>query len=140
MHDTAPASSKGNSLEGPPGQTTAWLIDSHAHIDAAEFEADRDAMLARARGAGVGTILASGGGPDAMASALPFADQHEWIYMAAGIHPHEAQHATPAHYETLTELARHPKFLAVGEIGLDYYYDHSPREVQQRVFSEQLEL
>ena len=94
----------------------------------------------RAQAAGVRTILAIGGGPDALDSSLPFAEKYDWIYAAAGIHPHEAKLATPAHYETLTRLAQHPRFLAWGEIGLDYHYDHSPRDIQQRVFIEQLEL
>jgi TatD DNase family protein len=116
------------------------LVDSHAHVDSCDFDADRDAMLARARAAGVETILAIGGGPDALDSSMPFAEGYDWIYAAAGIHPHEAALATPAHYEALSRLAKHPKFLAWGEIGLDYHYDHSPRDVQQRVFVEQLEL
>jgi TatD DNase family protein len=115
------------------------LIDSHAHLDVSDFDSDRDAMLARAHAAGVQAILAIGGGPDALDAALPFAERHDWIYAAAGIHPHEARLATPAHYEALSRLARHPRFLAWGEIGLDYHYDHSPREAQQRVFVEQLE-
>ena len=109
----------------------------------AEFDGDREAMLSRARGAGVGAILAIGGGPEApeaLGSSLPFAEKHDWIFAAAGIHPHQARLASQAHYETLAQLARHPRFLAWGEIGLDYYYDHSPREVQRQVFVEQLEL
>jgi TatD DNase family protein len=116
------------------------LIDSHAHLDMSEFDSDRTDMLARAQAAGVRDILAIGGAPGALASALPFADRYDWIYAAAGIHPHEAKLATPAHYEELANLAKQPKFLAWGEIGLDYHYDHSPRDVQQRVFLEQLEL
>jgi TatD DNase family protein len=116
------------------------LVDSHAHVDMSEFDSDRTEMLARAQAAGVRHILAIGGAPGALASALPFAERYDWIYSAAGIHPHEAKLATPAHYDELTNLARHPKFLGWGEIGLDYHYDHSPREVQRRVFVEQLEL
>src|SRR6185437_627130 len=116
------------------------LVDSHAHIDVSEFDADRDEMLARARAAGVNTILAIGGGPEALGSSLPFAERYDWIYAAAGIHPHEARLATAAHYDELSRMARHPRFLAWGEIGLDYHYDHSPRDVQQRVFVEQLEV
>jgi TatD DNase family protein len=116
------------------------LIDSHAHVDMSEFDSDRTDMLARAQAAGVRNILAIGGAPGALASSLPFAERYEWIYAAAGIHPHEAKLATPAHYDELTNLSTHPKFLAWGEIGLDYHYDHSPRDVQQRVFVEQLEL
>ncbi len=97
-------------------------------------------MLARAQAAGVRNILAIGGAPGALASSMPFAERHDWIYAAAGVHPHEAKLATPAHYEELAALAKHPRFLAWGEIGLDYHYDHSPRDVQQRVFIEQLEL
>jgi TatD DNase family protein len=97
-------------------------------------------MLQRARDAGVTAILAIGGNPGQLDSAIPFAEQHDWIYAAAGIHPHEARLAAPEHYDTLNRLAQRPKFLAWGEIGLDYHYDHSPRDVQQRVFVEQLEL
>jgi TatD DNase family protein len=116
------------------------LVDSHAHVDMTEFDSDRADMLARAQSAGVRHILAIGGAPGALASALPCAERYNWIYGAAGIHPHEAGLAAPKHYEELANLARHPKFLAWGEIGLDYHYDHSPRDVQQRVFIEQLGL
>lgn len=125
---------------GPSSPAQLELVDSHAHVDMSEFDSDRTEMLARARAAGVRQILAIGGAPGALASALPFAEQHDWIYAAAGIHPHEAKLATQAHYDELAHLAKHPKFLAWGEIGLDYHYDHSPREVQRRVFIEQLEL
>lgn len=116
------------------------LVDSHAHLDMPEFDADRDAMLERARDAGVRTLLAVAVNPDALDAALPFAERYDWIYAAAGVHPQEAKLATPAHYEKLTRLAQHPRFLAWGEIGLDYHYEEPPREVQQRVFIEQLEL
>ena len=119
------------------------LVDSHAHLDVSDFDSDREAMLARAQAAGVETILAIGGGgadPAALGSSLPFAEQFPWIYAAAGIHPHEARLATQAHYDTLSRIAAHPRFLGWGEIGLDYHYDHSPRDVQQRVFTDQLQL
>jgi TatD DNase family protein len=118
------------------------LIDSHAHIDFPQFAEDRDAMLERARAAGVNTILAigTGPGPEQLDAALPYAKAHEWIYTTVGIHPHEAKEVTPAHLDTLARLAQHPKVIAWGEIGLDYYYDHSPRDVQQRVFRQQMEL
>lgn len=118
------------------------LIDSHAHIDFPQFAEDRDAMLERARAAGVTALLAigTGPGPEKLDSALPFAEQHEWIYATVGIHPHEAKEVTPQHLEELAKLAKHPKVIAWGEIGLDYYYDHSPREVQQKAFREQMEL
>ena len=117
------------------------LIDSHAHIDSADFDADRQAMLERARLAGVGTILAIGSGPEIekLGSAVPYAEKYDWVYAASGIHPHEARHATKAHYTELDRLARHPRALAWGEIGLDYHYEHSPRDVQADVFRHQLE-
>jgi len=118
------------------------LIDSHAHIDFPQFAEDRDVMLGRAQAAGVNTILAigTGPGPEKLDAAIPFAEVHDWIYTSVGIHPHEAKEVTPAHLDTLARLAQHPKVIAWGEIGLDYYYDHSPRDVQQRVFREQMEL
>src|ERR1700675_1206500 len=118
------------------------LIDSHAHIDFPQFAEDRDAMLERARAAGVTTLLAigSGPGPEKLDAAIPFAEQYDWIYATVGTHPHEAKELTPAHVERLAELAKHPRVIAYGEIGLDYFYDHSPRDVQQRVFREQMEL
>jgi TatD DNase family protein len=118
------------------------LIDSHAHIDFPQFADDRDAMLERARAAGVGTLLAigTGPGPEKLDAALPFADQNDWIYATVGIHPHEAEKVSPQHLEQLTTLAKHKKVIAWGEIGLDYFYDHSPRHVQQTVFRDQMEL
>jgi TatD DNase family protein len=118
------------------------LIDSHAHIDFPQFAEDRDAMLERARAAGVTTLLAigSGPGPEKLDAAIPFAEQHDWIYATVGTHPHEAKDLTATHLERLAELVKHPRVIAYGEIGLDYFYDHSPRDVQQRVFREQMEL
>jgi TatD DNase family protein len=118
------------------------LIDSHAHIDFPQFAEDRDAMLQRAREAGVHTLLAigTGPGPEKLDAALPYAEQHDWIYSSVGIHPHEAKEATAQHFEDLARLAQHPKVIAWGEIGLDYFYDHSPRDVQADVFRTQMEL
>ncbi len=96
----------------------------------------------RARDAGVGTLLAigTGPGPEKLDAALPFAEQHDWIYTSVGIHPHEAKEVTPQHLDELARLAQHPKVIAWGEIGLDYFYDHSPRDVQATVFRSQMEL
>jgi TatD DNase family protein len=118
------------------------LIDSHAHIDGPQFAEDREAMLARAQAAGVSTILAigTGPGPEQLDAALPYAEAHNWIYTTVGIHPHDAKEVTPAHLETLAALAKHPKVIAWGEIGLDYFYDHSPRDVQEKVFRQQMDL
>ncbi|HVB34673.1 MAG TPA: TatD family hydrolase [Patescibacteria group bacterium] len=118
------------------------LIDSHAHLELPQFDQDRDAVLDRARQAGVVGIASIGGasGPGQLESALPLAETNDWIWATIGIHPHEAQEATEEHFERLAQLARHPRVIAWGEIGLDYHYDHSPRPVQQRVFGRQLEL
>jgi TatD DNase family protein len=116
------------------------LIDSHAHIDFPQFDDDRDAMLDRARAAGVTTLLAigSGPGPEKLDAAIPFAEQHDWIYATIGTHPHEAKDFTAYHLDQLCKLAEHPRVIAWGEIGLDYFYDHSPRETQAKVFRDQL--
>lgn len=116
------------------------IIDSHAHLEFPQFDEDRDAMLSRAREAGIETLLAigSGTGPDRLNAAIPFAEQNDWIYATIGIHPHEAALATEEHFARLDELAHHPRVIGWGEMGLDYHYDHSPREVQQEVFRRQL--
>ena len=126
----------------PQSSRSMDLIDSHAHIDFPQFAGDRDAMLARARAAGVGTILAigTGPGPEKLDAAIPYAEAHDWIYTSVGIHPHEAKEVTSAHLDALARLAQHPKVIAWGEIGLDYYYDHSPPDIQQRIFRQQMEL
>ena len=118
------------------------LIDSHAHIDFPQFADDREAMLQRASDAGVNTLLAvgTGPGPEKLDAAIPYAEEHDWIYTSIGIHPHEAKEVTQSHLEELAQLAQHPKVIAWGEIGLDYFYDHSPREVQATVFRSQMEL
>jgi TatD DNase family protein len=118
------------------------LIDSHAHIDFPQFAEDREAMLERARQSGVNTLLAigTGPGPEKLDAALPYAEQYGWIFTSIGIHPHEAKEATAQHFDELTRLAGHPKVIAWGETGLDYFYDHSPRDVQAAVFRKQMEL
>jgi TatD DNase family protein len=118
------------------------LIDSHAHIDFPQFADDRKAMLQRARDAGVNTLLAigTGPGPEKLDAALPFAEQYEWVYTSIGIHPHEAKEVTQHHLDELARLAQHRKVIAWGEIGLDYFYDHSPRDTQATVFRSQMEL
>ncbi|HSC44556.1 MAG TPA: TatD family hydrolase [Candidatus Acidoferrum sp.] len=118
------------------------LIDSHAHIDAPQFDDDREAMLQRCRDAGVQTLLAigTGPGPEKLDAALPYAEQYDWIYTTVGIHPHDAKEVTRTHLDELARLAQHAKVIAWGEIGLDYFYDHSPRETQAEIFRVQMEL
>ncbi|MGH9774638.1 MAG: TatD family hydrolase [Candidatus Acidiferrales bacterium] len=116
------------------------IIDSHAHLEFPQFENDRAEMLERARAAGVATLLAigSGTGPARLDAAIPFAEQHDWIFASVGIHPHEAKLAEEMHFAELDRLAHNPRVIAWGEIGLDYFYDHSPRDVQEKVFRRQL--
>ena len=118
------------------------FVDSHAHLEGEQFDADRAEVLARARETGVQTIVAigSGTGPGSLDCGIKLAEQHEFIYATIGIHPHEAKLAADTDFQELEQLAKRPKVIAVGEIGLDYYYDHSPREVQQKVFIKQMEL
>jgi TatD DNase family protein len=122
------------------------FVDSHAHLEMPQFDADRDAMLARARQSGVETVVAigSGTGPGSLDCAIRLANREKpgepRIYATVGIHPHEAKLATDADFDQLSTLARDPKVIAWGEIGLDYFYDHSPREAQRSVFQKQLEL
>ena len=117
-------------------------IDSHAHLDGPRFDEDRAEVLVRSREAGVETVLliGSGTGPGSLDCAIRIAEPADWTYATVGIHPHEAQLAKESDFTELAALAMHPKVLAWGEIGLDYFYDHSPREIQQMVFVRQMEL
>ncbi|HEX3744088.1 MAG TPA: TatD family hydrolase [Bryobacteraceae bacterium] len=118
------------------------LVDSHVHLDDSKFDADRDAAIERARAAGVECMMAigTGNGPADLAVAVRMADAYPFIYATIGVHPHDASKATEETWTSMRELAAHPKVLAVGEIGLDYHYDFSPREVQCEVFERQLTL
>jgi TatD DNase family protein len=124
------------------------LVDSHAHLDSPRYDADRDELLQRAWKQGVRTVLSIGigDGPDTMQQALELSRKYAAqpgiprILATAGIHPHEAQLADPAALEKLDGLLANPDVLAVGEIGLDYYYDHSPREQQKQAFAQQMEI
>jgi TatD DNase family protein len=118
------------------------FVDSHAHLDGKQFDSDREQVIARARDAGVRTMVAigNGDGPPALDAGIQLADKYPFMYATIGIHPHEARLADDSAYHEMERLARHPKVIAWGEIGLDYYYDHSPRDVQKSVFIRQMEL
>ncbi len=118
------------------------FIDSHAHLEGHRFDSDREEVMARARAAGVETIVAigNGDGPVNFDCAIHLAEKYEFIYATIGIHPHEARLADQAALDRMEQLAKRPKVIAWGEIGLDYFYDHSPRDVQQSVFITQMEL
>ena len=121
------------------------LIDSHAHLDFHQFDADREAVIARAREAGLVAIVNAGASLESSRAAVALADQIDFVYATVGIHPHDAgdlwsHAANRAALAELRALAQHPKVVAVGEIGLDYYRDLSPRPVQRRAFADQLAL
>jgi TatD DNase family protein len=117
------------------------FIDSHCHLDGPRFDSDREQVIARATEAGLINILAvgTGDGPGTLDCAVKIAEKHDFIYATVGIHPHEVKLAKDSDFAELEQLARKPKVIAWGEIGLDYYYDHSPREIQQQVFIRQME-
>ena len=118
-------------------------IDSHSHIEGAEFGADREAVIQRALEAGVEIIVCVGDGEvaaDSHAAAFKVADEHSFIYTTVGVHPHEARLLDDKLCAQLVELAQHPKVIAWGEIGLDYHYDNSPRDVQREAFRRQLRM
>jgi TatD DNase family protein len=118
-------------------------IDSHAHIEGKEFDADREAVIQRALDAGVETIVCVGNGEvaaDSHAAAFRLAEHYPFIYTTVGVHPHEARLFDDNLYAQLMKLSEHPKVIAWGEIGLDYHYDNSPREVQREAFRKQLRM
>jgi len=116
------------------------VIDSHCHLDSADFDDDRDEVIERAIAAGVEHMLAigTGGGPPDLEAGLRLADKYPVFFATVGIHPHDAAKAGGGDFNHLADLLAHPKVLALGEIGLDYHYDFSPREIQKAAFIEQL--
>src|SRR5580693_435330 len=118
------------------------IIDSHCHLDHEKFAADLDSVLTRAAEAGVARILCigTGDGPPELDRAIRLAERHDQVLATVGVHPHEAAKVTPETYADLRRLGAHPKVVAYGEIGLDYHYDFSPRDIQREVFLEQLKI
>jgi TatD DNase family protein len=116
----------------------AVLVDTHAHLDFDKFDADRPAVIERARAAGVVAIVNVGADLPSSRAAVRLAGEYEGIYAAVGMHPHDARKLDGAALAELRELAQQPKVVAVGEIGLDFYRDLSPRDVQRRAFQAQL--
>jgi TatD DNase family protein len=124
------------------------FIDSHAHLEGGRYDEDRDEVLARAKQAGIEAYLAigNGDGPDTANCGIQLAEKYDGkpeyprIWASVGVHPHEASLANEAADAQMLRWAQHPKVIAWGEIGLDYFYDHSPRETQKAVFLRQTEL
>lgn len=118
------------------------FVDSHAHLDGPKYAADLDDVLARARAAGVENILCigNGTGPRTLDCAARLAERYEELHASTGVHPHEAALANDASYVELERLIAEKKVIAIGEIGLDYFYQHSTPETQQQVFIRQMEI
>ncbi len=116
------------------------FIDSHAHIQLSQFNRDRDGVLKRAQESAVSTILVIGFDIETSLGAVELADKHTQIYATVGMHPHDAKDLTPDALKTFRELATHPKVIALGEMGLDYYRNLSPRPLQKEAFEKQLDL
>src|SRR4029453_5681144 len=117
------------------------VVDSHCHIDMPQFDTDRDAVVARAREAGVTNMLIVGGvDEDAGHRRALRVAQSLGLPVSAGVHPHEARLANEAIYDELKQLAVEKRIAAIGEIGLDFHYDHSPRPVQREAFRRQVRL
>ena len=118
------------------------FVDSHCHLDDSRFAGDLDLVIARAVEAGVSRMMSigTGDGPPGIDCAVRVAERYEPVFASIGVHPHDASKVTEKTFDELRALAKHPKVIAFGEIGLDYHYDFSPRDVQREVFREQLKL
>ncbi|MBI2339019.1 MAG: TatD family hydrolase, partial [Deltaproteobacteria bacterium] len=119
------------------------LIDSHCHLSFKDYaESDIPAILQRAVSAGVSLLInvGAGEGYEGNEQALALAKKHPQIYCTVGIHPHDAKIVTPEIFKKIESLAQNPKVVAIGEIGLDFYYEHSPRDAQEKVFARFIDL
>src|SRR5262249_51632890 len=119
---------------GAGGLNRSMLVDSHCHLDFADFGAEREEVLARARRAGVGTMLTICTKISEFNAVRELAEAHSELWCSVGIHPHEAASEPATDAATLARLAAHPKVVGIGECGLDFYYEHSPRDRQEAVF------
>ncbi|MFB9324377.1 TatD family hydrolase [Paenibacillus aurantiacus] len=116
------------------------LIDTHTHLDSHKFDDDRAEVIERARAAGVEILVNIGFNRETIPTTMALAEQYEFIYAAVGWHPTDSLDYGPSDLDWIASLCDHPKVVAIGEIGLDYYWDTSPKDVQKRVFREQIEL
>ena len=116
------------------------LIDTHTHLDDARYNDDRDAMIARAREAGVEAFVTIGCDLATSQAAVALATQHNFVYASIGVHPHEVKHISEGWYDEFRRLVKNKKVVAYGEIGLDYHYNHSSPKEQRERFREQIQL
>lgn len=117
-----------------------WIFDSHAHYNDARFDEDRDTLLSALPAQGVGLVMNVGYSLDSSRQCIALADAYDHIYAAVGSHPDDAGHVDAAVLAEYRRLAAHPKVRAIGEIGLDYYYEDVPRAIQKQAFRMQMEL
>ncbi len=116
------------------------FIDTHTHLDFDRFDADREDVIRRAHEANVVAMITIGIDYKTSVAAVKIAETHENIFAAVGVHPHDAAEMSDEQFTELSSLLAHPKVVAVGEVGLDYHYDYSPRDVQRRVLRRFLDL
>jgi TatD DNase family protein len=116
------------------------LTDTHTHLNAAQFDEDRDEVIQRALDAGVTRIVNVGFNRETIPTSIELAERYDFIYSTVGWHPQDAIDMRPGDLEWIEELCKHEKVVAIGEIGLDYYWDTSPKDVQHTVFREQIRL
>ena len=115
------------------------LFDTHTHLDADDFDADRDLVISRARQAGVRRLVTIGiGGSAATRAAIALAEKYDFIWASAGVHPHDAK--VPVDLTELRQFAAHPRVVAIGETGLDYFRDWAPKDLQEQWFRAQVKL
>jgi TatD DNase family protein len=116
------------------------LTDTHTHLNAQQFDEDRHDVIERAKQSGISRIINVGFNRETIPSSIELAEKYDFIYSTVGWHPTDAIDYKPDDLEWIEQLCSHPKVVAIGEIGLDYYWDTSPKDVQDRVFREQIRL
>ena len=116
------------------------LFDTHAHYNDEKFAEDRDAVLGSMTENGIGLIMNACSDVSEIPDIIGLCEKYDFIYGAAGVHPHEAEKMNDGDFDTIKKAAAHHKIRSIGEIGLDYYYDLSDREIQKKRFAEQVEL
>lgn len=116
------------------------LFDTHAHYDDDQFDVDRHVLLSNMPDSGISLIVNASSSLASSQKSVELADMYPFVYAAVGVHPHDSEQMDDSTVSALEQLTTHHKTVAVGEIGLDYHYDHSPRDIQQKRFREQLDM
>ncbi|WP_027630160.1 TatD family hydrolase [Ruminiclostridium cellobioparum] len=116
------------------------IFDTHAHYDDERFDEDRDSLLKQLHQEGISYILNASASPESLEATMELAEKYPFVYAALGIHPHDAEKMNEDIMNRIRTLSKNDKVVAIGEIGLDYYYDNSPRDIQRYWFERQIEL